>query len=226
MQHCFNCGTEIRDGGHRRTVQTGRSRRLYRGSRRTSVSTTTSTGLRTLCAACAEEVDAQARFDAKVATIKAVAVAGGIGVAVIWWVTHPHPSSQPAAVNAVMDSPTPATSPLSSPVESAAPHQDLAVEDASPPPATRGAVALTAPALPPWARGPDGSVVLLNPYIPANAAVIQSRLDALGYHVTDPRGLWSDGSRTALRRFRIARRLGSDWLWDFPTQAALFAERR
>ncbi len=224
MQHCFLCGAEVRDGGHRRMVRTGLSRRRYRGTRRTSVSTTTSTGLRTLCAACAERVDAQARFEAKVAKIKAAAVAVAIGVAAIWWVSHPHPSTQPAAVNAVMD--TPADLPSPSPVESGAHNHDVAVQDAGPQPMTTGGATPMAQGLPPWARGPDGSLVLLNPYIPANAEVIQGRLDALGYHVGDPEGVWSNGSRSALRRFRIARRLGSDWLWDLPTQAALFGVGR
>ena len=230
MQHCFFCGAEIRDGGHRRMVQTGLSRRLYQGRRRTSVATTTSKGLRTLCAACAERVDAQARFEAKVAKIKAAAIAGAIGVAAIWWASQPHPT-QPAAVNTVMDtraalpSPNPA-SPLPNPVELGTQTHDVVDADAGPPPATIDNGTPTAQGLPPWARGPDGSLVLLNPYIPANAAVIQSRLAGLGYHIGDPEGVWSNGSRLALRRFRVARRLGSDWLWDIRTQAALFAAAR
>ncbi len=224
MQHCFFCGAEISDGGHRRMVQTGLSRRRYRGTRRTSVSTTTSTGLRTLCAGCAERVDADARFQAKVAKVKAAAVAGAIVVAAIWWASRPRPSTQPASVNAVMETPAAVSTP--SPVESGAPKQNVEVEHTSPPPAITGGAPPVVPELPPWTIGPDGLLVLLNPYIPANAEVIQRRLDALGYHVSDPEGVWSQGSRSALRRFRISRRLGSDWLWDLRTQAALFAERR
>ena len=73
MRHCYLCDSGIAGSGHRRNVGTGRSNRVSFG-RRVSTSTTRRSGLRTVCAGCAAQLDAQARFQAKVGTAVAAAV--------------------------------------------------------------------------------------------------------------------------------------------------------
>ncbi len=64
MRHCYLCDDAISGSGYRRSVGTGRSNRVSVG-RRVSTSSTQRSGLRTLCAACAGQVDAGVSFKNK-----------------------------------------------------------------------------------------------------------------------------------------------------------------
>lgn len=65
MRHCYLCDDSITGSGYRRSVGTGRSQRLSVG-KRISTSSTQRTGLRTLCSACAGQIDADARLRSRV----------------------------------------------------------------------------------------------------------------------------------------------------------------
>ena len=113
MRHCHNCGVEVRDGGHRRVVQTGATRRVYYGKRRTSVTRATSEGPRTLCASCAKLHDRQAAFGLVVRLIVFGVVVTVLGTA---YVRGPQKSGEPVAAIQQVGAP-----PLSSPQASEAP---------------------------------------------------------------------------------------------------------
>jgi hypothetical protein len=66
MRNCYICDAAIPGAGFRRTVRTGTSNRIYFG-RRVSTSRGEQRGLRTVCATCADRIDAQARFTARLA---------------------------------------------------------------------------------------------------------------------------------------------------------------
>jgi hypothetical protein len=64
---------------------------------------------------------------------------------------------------------------------------------------------------------------LLDPNFPPDAVRVQDRLRLLGFSLSDPRGVWSNGTDLAVNRFRKSRGLRSEWRWDVSTEAALFA---
>jgi hypothetical protein len=113
MRHCHSCGVEVRDGGHRRVMQTGASRRVYYGKRRTSVTRATSEGPRTLCASCAKSHDRQAALGLVVRLVVFCVVATVIGTA---YFGRSQKSGEPVAAIQQVGAP-----PLSSPQASEAP---------------------------------------------------------------------------------------------------------
>ena len=214
MRHCHNCGVEVRDGGHRRVVQTGATRRVYYGKRRTSVTRATSEGPRTLCASCANLHDRQAALGLVVRLIVFGVVVTVLGTA---YVRGPQKSGEPVAAIQQVGAP-----PLSSPQASEAP-LTIGSIDAPRENVPLTVVPVTPQSLPSAIRG-DG--ILLDPNVPADAEAGQNRLRLLGFLVNDPRGVWSKGTDLALQRFRKSHRLQADWRWDLSTQAALFSERK
>ena len=89
---------------------------------------------------------------------------------------------------------------------------------------------------PPQGRGePDNAVLTfeafyppppgatMNPLNRADASWIQRRLAVLGYYSGDV-GLWTAGSRAALREFKLTNHLPNDDEWDAATEAALNSE--
>ena len=75
MRHCYMCDGEITGSAFRRSVGTGRSRRVSFG-RRVSTSSTQRTGLRTLCSSCAGSVDAETRLKNKIVGTGLIALVG------------------------------------------------------------------------------------------------------------------------------------------------------
>jgi peptidoglycan hydrolase-like protein with peptidoglycan-binding domain len=65
----------------------------------------------------------------------------------------------------------------------------------------------------------------MNPLNRADGQRIQQRLADLGYHGGRKDGGWDAASRAALRRFRVANRLGNTEEWDAPTETVLFDEQ-
>ena len=70
------------------------------------------------------------------------------------------------------------------------------------------------------------SPTLLNPALPQDARMIQTRLAELGFYELPIDGLWGKGSRTALMAFKEKNSLGSSDKWDSETQALLFRETK
>jgi peptidoglycan hydrolase-like protein with peptidoglycan-binding domain len=64
---------------------------------------------------------------------------------------------------------------------------------------------------------------LLNPAVPEDARIIQSRLAELGFYDLPIDGIWGKGSRTALMAFKEKNSLGSSDTWDTETQALLLS---
>ena len=67
---------------------------------------------------------------------------------------------------------------------------------------------------------------LLNPAVPEDARVIQSRLAELGFYDLPIDGIWGKGSRTALMAFKEKNSLGSSDTWDTETQSLLLSETK
>jgi len=67
---------------------------------------------------------------------------------------------------------------------------------------------------------------LLNPAVPEDARVIQTRLAELGFYDLPIDGIWGKGSRTALMAFKEKNSLGSSDTWDTETQALLLSETK
>jgi hypothetical protein len=57
MRHCYRCRAEITEGGARRELQTGSSRRSSWSSRGSSRGSTVRRGVRTVCESCAASID-------------------------------------------------------------------------------------------------------------------------------------------------------------------------
>ena len=72
---------------------------------------------------------------------------------------------------------------------------------------------------------PEGPT-LLNPAVPQEARMIQTRLAELGFYDLPVDGLWGKGSRTALMAFKEKNSLGSSDKWDNETQTLLFRETK
>jgi len=66
--------------------------------------------------------------------------------------------------------------------------------------------------------------VLLNPALPEDARIIQTRLAELGFYDLPIDGIWGKGSRTALMAFKEKNSLGSSDTWDTETQSLLLRE--
>jgi peptidoglycan hydrolase-like protein with peptidoglycan-binding domain len=64
--------------------------------------------------------------------------------------------------------------------------------------------------------------VLLNPDIPKDARILQTRLAELGLYKGPIDGIWGKGSRAALRAFKEQNSLASPDKWDKETQLYLF----
>lgn len=62
---------------------------------------------------------------------------------------------------------------------------------------------------------------LLNPAVPEDARIIQTRLAELGFYDLPVDGIWGKGSRTALMAFKEENSLGSSDTWDIETQTLL-----
>jgi hypothetical protein len=215
MRHCHICGVEVLDGGHRRVVQTGASRRVHYGKRRTSVTRATSEGPRTLCASCAKSHDRQATFGLVVRLVVFCVAATAIGTA---YFGRSQKSGEPVAAIQQVEAPPP-PGPQASEAPPTVGSIDAPRENAP----GVSVVAVTPKSFPPIIRG-DG--IMLDPNVPADAEAVQNRLRLLGFPVNDPRGVWSKGTDLALQRFRRSRGLRAEWRWDLPTQAALFSERK
>jgi hypothetical protein len=214
MRHCFDCGAEIRDVGFRRVVETGRSRRVYSGTRRTSVSRSTSEGLRTLCASCVESRDRRAAFEAKVMLVLICGAAVLLGIA---YMSHSTKTQESASV-VHLDGPAASSNEQDS-------HEPTETASITPPAAPANEEVVVPRIAPPTPLiGGDPS--LLDPNFPPNAERVQDRLRSLGFSVNDPRGVWSKSTDSAVRRFRKSHGLRSDWRWDFSTQTALFVQAR
>ena len=67
---------------------------------------------------------------------------------------------------------------------------------------------------------------LLNPAVPEDARIIQTRLAELGFYDLPVDGIWGKGSRTALMAFREKNSLGSSDAWDNETQTLLLRETK
>jgi hypothetical protein len=224
MKHCYRCGAEIRDGGYRRVVQTGYSRRVYHGTRRTSVSHSRSEGLRTVCTDCDQILDYLEAKKAKEAALWAkIKLATGCAAAILLGVAYwSHSSKSHESVEIVhLDPPTP-------PPSERDPHEPTETSSINPttaPPVREETIEPIAPAKPAFPLI-GGNPSLLDPNSPPDAERVQDRLQSLGFSVNDPRGLWSKSTDSAVRRFRKSRGLRSDWRWDLSTQTALFAQAR
>ncbi len=211
MRHCYDCGVEIRDGGHRRVVETGRSRRVYYGTRRTSVARSTSEGRRTLCASCAKSRDTRA-------AIKFLFICGAAALLGAGYINRPMNSGESPSMVVQQDaSPPPRVQDSNGPSETASINPP-----AAPAPETIPQTARPSPPFPLM----GGSPSLLDPNLPADAERVQDRLRSLGFSVNDAQGVWSKGTDLAVRRFRKSRGLRSDWRWDLSTQTALFAQAK
>lgn len=74
---------------------------------------------------------------------------------------------------------------------------------------------------------PPGSVrlgdVLLSPYSPSDARLIQQRLKEMGHYRMSPDGDWGRGSQDALQSFKRSAGLPENDVWDVDTQRRLFA---
>jgi hypothetical protein len=224
MKHCYRCNAEIRDGGYRRVVQTGHSRRVYRGKRRTSVSHSISEGLRTVCANCDQILDYLEEKRAKEAALWAkIKVAAGCVAAILLGAAYWSNSSKTQGSAEIVHQESPAAPPSEG--DSHEPTETASI-NATPAPSapeeTTVPMAPTAPTLP--LIGGDPS--LLDPNFPPDAERVQERLRSIGFSVSDPRGLWSKSTDLAIRRFRKSRGLQSDWRWDLSTQTALFAQAK
>jgi hypothetical protein len=211
-------------------VQTGASRRRYYGKRRTSVSSSTSEGLRTLCATCAKQYDEEAASKHRQAVFRARAkfalLCGAAALVATALVSQPPKSHEPISSSQQETTKTPSGQEATTPPnreDSDAP-SETGVIGPSPTPVHEETVARVAPATPFPSIG--GDPVLMDPNVPADAETIQDRLRSLGFSVTDPRGVWSKGTDLALRMFRRSHGLRTDWRWDLSTQAALFGERK
>jgi peptidoglycan hydrolase-like protein with peptidoglycan-binding domain len=64
--------------------------------------------------------------------------------------------------------------------------------------------------------------VLLNPDIPKDARILQTRLAELGLYRGPIDGIWGKGSRAALKAFKEQNSLASSDKWDKETQLYLF----
>ena len=67
---------------------------------------------------------------------------------------------------------------------------------------------------------------LLNPAVPQDARIIQTRLTELGFYELPIDGIWGKGSRTALMAFKEKNSLGSSETWDNETQTLLLHETK
>ena len=67
---------------------------------------------------------------------------------------------------------------------------------------------------------------LLNPAVPEDARIIQTRLAELGFYDLPIDGIWGKGSRTALMAFKEKNSLGSSDTWDNETQTLLLRETK
>jgi peptidoglycan hydrolase-like protein with peptidoglycan-binding domain len=67
---------------------------------------------------------------------------------------------------------------------------------------------------------------LLNPAVPQDARIIQTRLAELGFYDLPIDGIWGKGSRTALMAFKEENSLGSSDTWDNETQMLLLRETK
>jgi hypothetical protein len=65
--------------------------------------------------------------------------------------------------------------------------------------------------------------ILLNPAIPKDAEMIQTRLVELGLYKGAIDGIWGKGSRAGLKDFKEQHSLGNPEKWDKETQALLFS---
>ena len=72
----------------------------------------------------------------------------------------------------------------------------------------------------------SGGFTLLNPAVPQDARMIQTRLAELGFYELPIDGLWGKGSRTALMAFKEKNSMGSSDKWDNETQILLFRETK
>ena len=72
----------------------------------------------------------------------------------------------------------------------------------------------------------SGGNTLLNPAIPKDARMIQTRLAEIGFYEMPIDGIWGKGSRTALMAFKEKNSLGSSDKWDNETQTLLFRETK
>jgi Putative peptidoglycan binding domain len=221
MKHCYRCGAEIRDGGYRRVVQTGRNRRVYHGTRRTSVSHSTSEGLRTLCADCDQLLDdLEARRAKEAAFWAKVELAMGCGAAVLLGIAYWSHSSKNQESAEIVHQDQPASPPSG---QSPEPSETASITASPVAPAPEETIPRIVPPAPTFPLiGGDPS--LLDPNFPPDVERVQDRLRSLGFSLNDPRGLWSKSTDLAVRRFRQSRGMRSDWRWDLSTQAALFAQ--
>ena len=64
----------------------------------------------------------------------------------------------------------------------------------------------------------------MNPALPEDARIIQTRLAELGFYDLPIDGIWGKGSRTALMAFKEKNSLGSSDTWDTETQSLLLRE--
>jgi hypothetical protein len=187
MRHCYDCGAEIDGAGFRRTVETGSSRRVYSGRRRTSVSHSTSEGRRTLCATCADSRDRLAAFKAK-ATLVFVC-----GAAVLFGFKYFNQSHrQPEPVSIVQQA-IPPSSPLPSKFEPPTEPGSINSPGVSSLEETSAPLALPAPT-----PTPNREIEsLLDPNFRPDAIRVQDRLRLLGFAISDPRGVWSKSTDLA-----------------------------
>jgi hypothetical protein len=185
MKHCHFCGAELRDGGHRRVVQTGQSRRDYHGQRRTSVAYSTSQGWRNVCTKCSGELDERAAEEARQAVFRARMKFGlcccAALLAGIAYMSQPPKSAKSISVIGQNAS---AASPLLSNVREPTETASIAP---SPTPAPDEAVAPPIPAVPMFPQI-EGNQHLLDPNFPPDAERVQVRLRTLGYSISDPPG--------------------------------------
>ena len=113
------------------------------------------------------------------------------------------------------------------PSEKPAPSKD-AEPPAAPGPAVPPAPQHVATAAPPGPE-PDqdpitNGTALLNPILPADAQIIQSRFLELGLYSGAVDGIWGKGSKGALKSFKEQNSLAKPDQWDKETQMRLFRE--
>jgi hypothetical protein len=107
--------------------------------------------------------------------------------------------------------------------ESASTPQKTGQEPARAKPASTSSRPSAASLAPKPTQDPIASgAVLLNPALPHDAQMIQTRLSKLGLYKAAIDGIWGKGSRAALRTFKLNSSLANPDKWDKETQMLLF----
>ncbi|MEI9479977.1 MAG: peptidoglycan-binding protein [Deltaproteobacteria bacterium] len=143
--------------------------------------------------------------------------------------SEPASLPQRADPEPVLESSKPPESPSASPqpriVEKVLPQPEM-IGGVSPRPEVKEGVQRQPPSAEKTNQPISGGSTLLNPAVPEDARMIQTRLAELGFYELPIDGLWGKGSRTALMAFKEKNSMGSSDKWDKETQMLLFRETK